>query len=106
MDLPSAYPLRDLFDAAVRHRGIKLTCRRCGHEKIFNAHALWWHFHKKGWKDRFHEVERRCVCTVCWYRGGHRVRHPDLELVEEVPCDARLPMPPELEWKRECRRRR
>lgn len=105
-DLPSAYPLRDLFDAAVRHKAIKLTCLKCRHASVFDSHALWWLFHQRGWHDRFHEVQRRCVCTVCWYRDGLRVRHPTLELVNEPPTEARLPLPPELEWKRELRRRR
>ncbi len=105
-DLPSAYPLHDLFDAAVRHRTIKLVCKRCGHVCIFDAHALWWHFSQRGWQDRFQDVRRRCVCTVCWYGLQQKINFPDLQLVEEEPNDTRLPMPPELEWKRELRRRR
>src|SRR5687768_9168707 len=49
----SPYPLRDLFDAAVRQYGVRLTCLRCGHVRIFHAHALWYHFHRRGWNDRF-----------------------------------------------------
>lgn len=105
-DLPTAYPLRDLFDAAVRHRTVKLTCRRCRHSNSFAAAALWWLFHQKGWKDRFVDVRRRCICLHCLHRFGEKVREPHLELVEEEPTDQTLPMPSELDWKRELRRRR
>lgn len=105
-DLPTAYPLRDLFDAAVRQKSIKLTCARCKHICIFDGHALWWLFQRRGWQDRFADVQRRCVCIVCSYNGGTKVRHPHLELVDETPTDTRLKMPSELDWKRELRRRR
>jgi hypothetical protein len=105
-DFPSAYPLRDLFDAAVRGRTIRLTCPRCGHGAVFSSHALWWLFHRRGWPDGFREVRRRCLCLVCLYRRGAKVRDAELELVDDAPTDTRLPMPSELDWKREVRRRR
>lgn len=105
-DLPTAYPLRDLFDAAVRHSGIKLTCRQCGRAAILSSHALWWLFHRKGWSDRFDDVKKRCLCVMCLHRTGAKVRDPELELVDEGPTDTSLPMPNELNWKRELRRRR
>ena len=46
-DGAGVHPLRDLFDAAVRHKSVKLTCTRCGHAKIFSALALWWLFERK-----------------------------------------------------------
>lgn len=105
-DLPSAYPLRDLFDAAVRGRGVRLTCARCGHGAVLSSHALWWLFHRRGWVDGLREVRRRCVCLHCLHRRGDKVRDPRLELVDEPPTDSVLPMPSELDWKRELRRRR
>jgi len=105
-DLPTAYPLRDLFDTAVRGRSIKLTCRRCGHVSVLNAHALWWLFHRNGWSDRLADVQKRCTCMICWYRLKEKVRRPSLELVHDEPTETRLPMPSELDWKRELRRRR
>ena len=36
------HPLRDLFDAAVRHKTVRLTCVRCRHANSFSAAALWW----------------------------------------------------------------
>jgi hypothetical protein len=105
-DLPSIYPLRDLFDAAVRHSAVKLTCRRCGRVVIFSSHALWWRFQRRGWADRFDDVRKRCLCLMCLHRDGERVRNPELELVDEAPTDTSLPKPSEMEWKRELRRRR
>ena len=105
-DLPSAYPLRDLFDAAVRHRSVKLTCAKCRHVTVFSAAALWWLFHKKGWQDRFADVQKRCVCLLCLHERQLRIRYPELELVDDPPTETRLPLPSEIDWKRELRRRR
>lgn len=105
-DLPSAYPLRDLFDAAVRGRSVRLICRACGHRAVLSSHALWWLFERKGWRDAFADVRRRCVCRACLARTCHKVRDPLLELVHDTPSDMSLEMPTELDWKRELRRRR
>ena len=105
-DLPSAYPLRDLFDAAVRHRTVRLTCRACGHVRVFHGHALWWYFHRREWPDRFRDVQRRCVCRLCLENSGSKVRDPRLELVNDAPTGEPMPMPTQAEWKRELRRRR
>jgi hypothetical protein len=43
---------------------------------------------------------------MCLHRRGLKVRDPELELVDEAPTDTSLPMPSELDWKREVRRRR
>lgn len=106
MSIAGAYPLRDLWDAAVRHRTVQLTCRRCRHVNSFSAAALWWLFEKNGWGDGFADVRRRCVCEDCLRRSGERVRNPDFRLTLEPPADTRFPMPSELNWKRELRRRR
>lgn len=105
-DSPSAYPLRDLFDAAARGRGVRLTCMKCGHRTVLSSHALWWLFHRKGWIGTFREVRRRCLCVLCLHQRGEKVRNPELELVDDRPTDTSLPMPSELDWKREVRRRR
>ncbi len=104
--LPSAYPLRCLFDAAVRGYAIKLTCWRCGHVRILHAHALWWKFQRRGWPERFREVQRRAVCMPCHDGAGMIIRNPALTLVHEPPTGDPLPLPPEHEWRRELRRRR
>lgn len=105
-DLPSAFPLRDLFDAAARGRSVRLTCPKCRHSAVYSSHALWWLFRRKGWVDSFNAVRGRCLCLLCLHRRGEKVRNPELELVDEPPTDTSLPMPSELDWKRELRRRR
>ena len=105
-DLPTAYPLRDLFDAAVRHRSVRLTCTNCRHVTIFEAAALWWLFERKGWQDRFKDVQRRMVCLLCLHERGLKIRFPELELTDDAPTETRLPIPSEIDWKREVRRRR
>jgi hypothetical protein len=105
-DAPSAFPLRDLFDAAVRGRSVRLTCRECGHSAVLSSHALWWLFHRKGWRDGLADARGRCICLMCLHRRRRKVRNPKFELVLDPPTDASLPMPPEMAWKREVRRRR
>jgi len=104
-NLPSAYPLRDLFDAAIRYSAVRLSCPRCRHARVLRAAALWWLFQRKGWKDRFPDVAARYYCRSCRLRDGDKV-HAVLQLVNEEPTDDSLPLPSELEWKRERRRRR
>jgi hypothetical protein len=105
-DLPTAYPLRDLFDVAARGRSVRLTCRKCGHSAVFSSHALWWLFDRKGWRDGLKDLRGRSVCLLCLHRRGEKVRDPELELVLDPPSDTSLPMPSEMDWKRELRRRR
>jgi hypothetical protein len=89
----------------VRGHSIKLTCLRCRHAGIFSSHALWWLFHRRSWNDGFRDVRRRGICTMCWFRRGEKARNPRLELGDDAPT-IDLPMPSELDWKREQRRRR
>ena len=103
--LPSAYPLRDLFDAALRYSAVRLVCPRCRHVQVFRAAALWHLFHRKGRNDRFANVKRQYFCRSCLERHGEKI-HADVQLVNEAPTDDSLPMPSELDWKRERRRRR
>ena len=63
-----------IFEAAAWQYGIRATCRGCRHASVFDPHALWWLFERKGWDD--------------------------LALVREMPTVATLPLPPETEWKR------
>ena len=93
-------PVRDLFDAAAQHYAIRLTCRRCRHQRIFDPHALWFLFETKGWDYDLRDVRRRCRCTDCG------AREPALDLVNEDPTGDLLKMPSEQEWKRMRARRR
>ena len=103
-DVPQVHPLRDLFDAAVRGYAVKLTCYACKHVRIFDPHALWWLFHRRGWNDRFPHVRRRAVCTRCLAAQARKIRQPKLELVHEKETGEPLPMPPIHEWKAMMRR--
>jgi hypothetical protein len=101
----SAYPLRNLWDAAVRQHTIRLTCR-CGHVRIFHGHGLWWLFERKGWPSSFNQVRRRAVCTRCLEEGRGLVRYPKLELVHEEITGGPLPLPTPGEWKKALSRHR
>lgn len=103
-DPPLVHPLRDLLDAAVRGYTIRLTCHGCQHARVFDAHALWWYFNRRGWNDRFSHVRRRAVCTRCLAAQRGKVRQPKLELVREDVTGEPLPMPPLREWKAMLRR--
>jgi hypothetical protein len=106
VDLPSAYPLRDLFDAALRGRSVRLSVAM-SHRAIFSSHALWWLFHRKDWRDRFEDVRKRCLCLLCLHWRGEKVRSPEFELVHQEPTDISLTNQggSEMDWKRELRRR-
>lgn len=54
-----------LFEAAAWHYCIVATCRRCGNEGVFDPHALWWRFERKGWENNFRSVARRLKCKQC-----------------------------------------
>ncbi len=98
--LPTAYPLRDLFDAATHAYSVRLTCAACGHRRVFDPHGLWYLFDRRGWTDWLKDVRARCVCSQCG------ARQPRLELVREPETGEKLPMPSEHRWKQELRRRR
>ena len=102
----SAYPLHNLWDAAVRGYSIKLTCRACGNVRILHGVGLWWLFERKGWSDGFREVRRRSVCLSCRQRCGKVVRNPKFELVHEEITGEPLPLPSDREWKRALARHR
>jgi hypothetical protein len=102
----SAYPLRTLFDAAVRQYSIKLTCWACQHVSLRHAHALWWHFQRKGWPDSFKELQKRCVCVPCREQRNQIIRNPKLDLVHEEIVDEPLPLPSQEQWKHALRRHR
>lgn len=82
-----------LFEAAAFHKKIRATCK-CGHSSVFDPHALWWLFQRKGWDQRLKVLPGRFRCLRC---SSGRVR---VALVEEPVTIDRLPMPPEHEWKR------
>jgi len=98
-----ANPIRDLFDAAVRHNTIKVSCK-CGNVGIFDPHALWYLFERKGWRDHLPEVRKRMRCLQCFYAKRPRSL-ATLDLCRDNPT-RQLRMPDIHEWKRQLRRRR
>lgn len=96
-------PIQDLFDAAVRHHTIKVSCG-CGNVGIFDPHALWWLFERKGWNDKLGAVRQRMRCLQC-YAAKRKRTLAALELCYENHT-RQLPMPDIIEWKRQLRRRR
>ena len=99
------HPFQDLYDAAIRHSAVRIVCGCCRHGIVFNLAALWWHFNRNGWNDRFAHVRRRLFCQACRDQRGVKVR-PSLEFGDMEPTDTRLPMPSKSDWAREARRRR
>lgn len=99
------HPFRDLYDAAIRHSAVRIVCDRCKHTAVLQTAALWQHFSRQGWNDRFEQVRARLFCLPCWYHGAVK-RRPSLFFCDDAPTDTRFPMPTNQEWKSEARRRR
>ena len=51
-------PISSLFDVACRHHTVQVSCA-CGNVGIFDPHALWWLFERKGWNDKLPAVRKR-----------------------------------------------
>lgn len=98
-------PIGDLFDAAVRHRTIRLDCPRCRRVAIFDGHAVWWLFQQRRWPSELRVVHNRFYCSTCRREHGTRVR-PRLSLSNQDPTSDALIMPDIREWKRALTRRR
>src|SRR3546814_7773208 len=60
-----------IFEAAVWHYAVQVTCR-CGHSAKFHAASLWWRFERKGWNDSFRDATRHFWCRQCAARLGRR----------------------------------
>lgn len=101
----SPHAVHDLWDVAAHHANLKLTCKRCGHWRIFHAAAVWWLFCNKGWHGNLRAAAERFYCGVCWEVDRVKIR-TSIELVNSEASGDELPLPPEREWKREARRRR
>lgn len=96
-------PISTIFDAAVRHQTIKVSCK-CGNVGIFDPHALWYLFHRRNWSERLGDVRKRMRCLQCYHAGRKRTLAA-LEVSSEGHT-RQLAMPQITEWKRELRRRR
>jgi hypothetical protein len=93
-----------IFEAAAWHYAVRPVCSRCPHAASFHPHALWWHFHKRGWDDGLWQARARFWCRKCGERIGQHVRPRVLELVKEQDDDVKLEMPSQAEWKKAVNR--
>ena len=95
----------NLFEAAAWQYAVRVSCGWCTHMAVFDPHALWWLFHRKGWDDHLPAAARRFTCIPCrqnWQmqaKGAARI-----SLVREAPTVTSLPLPPEHEWKKAINR--
>ena len=81
-----------LLEAAAWHYGVVARCR-CGHEGVFDPHALWWRFERRGWDDGLVGVRQRLRCGRCGAR-------PFVTWDKQRPATVHLPMPDERDWRR------
>ena len=91
----------NLFEAAAWHYSVRVSCGWCTHMAIFDAHVLWWLFHRKGWDDNLAAAAKRFACMPCRrnYQGQAKGA-ARITLGRDEPTEKRLPFPPETEWKR------
>ena len=95
----------NILEAATFHRSVLVACG-CGHSARFEAHCLWWHFHRRGWDDRLSQIRQRFWCRLCASRQRRKIRPARVELVNWAEGDFELPWPDERTWKQATRRLR
>lgn len=93
------YGLTTLLDAAARQYSVKIVCDDCGGESIFDSHALWYLFERRGWRDELGNLDAHLYCRDCWDRHSQKVRPTWLVLCRDQPTVTDLPLPPERQWK-------
>lgn len=89
----------NLLEAAAWHFAVVATCRRCTAWGVFDPHALWGLFERKGWDVGMQSVSRRLRCRRCGagaFVSWSRDREPTVH----------LPMPSERQWRRALSRLR
>jgi len=93
-----------IFEAAAWQYAIKVRCTACGHSAIFDPHALWWLFQRRGWDDRLTEASKRFYCSACLSKKQCRVHRAQIDLIRETVTVHGLAMPDEASWKRALNR--
>ncbi|OYY90817.1 MAG: hypothetical protein B7Y45_06425 [Sphingomonas sp. 28-66-16] len=94
-----------LFEAAAFQYSLEVRCPTCRHRVVFDAHALWWLFERKGWDARLSAVAKRLRCLPCsHHRQGASAARPIIALVRATPTSTSLPLPPARDWKRAVNR--
>jgi hypothetical protein len=91
-----------LWEAAAMHRLIKVSCtiQGCPNVGLFDPHALWWHFYKRGWSDTLTVAQHRFYCRRCSGVADFRVKRAYIAMADTGEPNRPMPMPPEREWKR------
>jgi hypothetical protein len=89
----------DLFECAAWHLAIVATCRKCKREAVFDPHALWHLYQRKGWRNDLKSVQRRLKCKVC-------LAGAILSLSRDRVSTVWLEMPSAAEWKKAVSRYR
>jgi hypothetical protein len=87
----------DVFECAAWHLAIVATCRKCKREAVFDPHALWHRYQRKGWRNDLKSVQRRLKCRAC-SAGAF--------LSRDRACTVVLEMPSALAWKQPISRYR
>ena len=97
-----------IWEAAAMHRLILVECRmsHCGNRGIFDPHALWWLFERRGWDGYFRVAERRFYCRPCSTVRHFRVKNAQMSPIGAGNVTHPLPMPSELDWKKFLSRHR
>lgn len=92
--------INTILECAAYQYTVRATCLKCGHREVFQPHALWWRFERKGWDMRFKRASDRFRCLRCGQSGAR------LEACRDPVTRDKLPLPPDREWKRQVNRMR
>ena len=95
------YDPRSVFEAAAFQYTLRVTCSGCQHSRVFDPHALWWLFERKGWDQDLKIIPKRFRCQSCT-----RHRWTFIELTRDEPDEGGPPMPDPRRWKRAVSRYR
>jgi hypothetical protein len=89
----------NLLEAAAWHFAVVATCRKCRAEGVFDPHALWHLFDRRGWDVGMESVSRRLRCRRC--KAGAFVSWS-----QDREATVDLPMPSAQQWKKVLNRLR
>lgn len=92
-------PLRTITDLALCFWNVRLSCLRCGHQRVLSGARLWWLFYGKCWADDLRSAVQRFHCDHCKRQGLSRVR-PRIDTTKDAPSGGKLVDPPDHEWKK------
>jgi len=91
--------LRCITDLTLRFWNVRLTCRRCGHQRIMSGPALWWLFYRRHWSDDLASATKRFYCSYCRRTDRTKIA-PRIDKTQEPPTGDPLEGPTDYEWKK------